>query len=103
MEFADEAAIGHPYGATLAAPTPIRTDLASGLPRARMVVTCTLDASGNLKNVRVLEAGPADMTARVLCTAQLEIPARDARHPTGRGYCDPGLRGRYQRPFLASA
>ncbi len=66
MEFADEAAIGHPYGATLAAPTPIRTDLASGLPRARMVVTCTLDASGNLKNVRVLEAGPADMTARVL-------------------------------------
>ena len=36
------------------------------LPRARMVVTCALDASGNLKNVRVLEAGPADMTAKVL-------------------------------------
>jgi hypothetical protein len=66
MEFADEASIGHPYGATLTAPTAIRTDLADGLPRARMVVTCTLDASGNLKNVRVLEAGPADMTARIL-------------------------------------
>jgi TonB family protein len=31
-----------------------------------MVIACTLDASGNLKNVRVLEAGPAPMTAKVL-------------------------------------
>jgi TonB family protein len=31
-----------------------------------MVVTCKLDAAGNLKNVKVLEAGPADMTAKVL-------------------------------------
>jgi TonB family protein len=31
-----------------------------------MVVTCALDASGNLKNIRVLEAGPANMTAKVL-------------------------------------
>jgi TonB family protein len=30
------------------------------------VVTCILDASGNLKGIRVLEAGPADMTAKVL-------------------------------------
>jgi hypothetical protein len=66
MEFADETATGHPYGSTLTAPTAIRTDLVSGLPRARMVVTCTLDAYGNLKNVRVLEAGPADMTAKIL-------------------------------------
>jgi TonB family protein len=66
MEFADEAAIGHPYGATLTAPSGIRTDLADGLPHARMVVACTLDAAGNLKNVRVLEAGPADMTAKIL-------------------------------------
>jgi TonB family protein len=66
MEFADEGAAGHPFGGTLAAPAAIRTDLAGGLPRARMVVTCTLDASGNLKNVRVLETGPADVTARIL-------------------------------------
>ena len=31
-----------------------------------MVVTCTLDASGNLKNIRVLEAGSAPMTATVI-------------------------------------
>jgi TonB family protein len=66
MEFADEAAAGHPYGGTLTAPTAMRTDLAVSSARARMVVTCILDASGNLKNVRVLEAGPAEMTSKVL-------------------------------------
>ena len=66
MEFADEAAVGHPYGATLAAPTAVRTDLPDGLPHARMVVTCTLDTAGTLTNMRVLEAGPADMTAKIL-------------------------------------
>jgi TonB family protein len=66
MEFADEADQSHPFGGTLTAPSPIQTDLASGLPRARMVVECTLDSSGNLKTVHVLEAGPAAMTAKVV-------------------------------------
>jgi len=66
MEFADEAATSHAFGATLTAPAPIKVDLPQGLPHARMVVTCTLDASGNLKNFRVLEPGPAQMTAKVL-------------------------------------
>ncbi len=66
MEFADEGATGHPFGGTLAAPEAVRTDLAAGLPRARMVVACSLDASGNLRNVRVLEPGPAQMTAKIL-------------------------------------
>jgi TonB family protein len=65
MEFADESAASHP-GGTLTAPAAIRTDLPDGTPRARMVITCTLDASGNLKNVRVLDPGPADMTAKIL-------------------------------------
>jgi TonB family protein len=66
MEFADEGATGHPYGATLAGPEKIRADLPDGLPRARMVVKCTLDATGNVNNVHVLEPGPADMTAKVV-------------------------------------
>jgi len=66
MEFADETATSHPYGATLAAPAAIRTNLPDGLPHARMLVACTLDASGNLKNMRVLEPGPADMTAKIM-------------------------------------
>jgi TonB family protein len=66
MEFADESTNAHPFGGTLSAPAAVRTDLPNGLPRARMVVTCTLDASGNVRNPRVLEAGPATMTAKVL-------------------------------------
>lgn len=66
MEFADAAATGHPFGGTLTAPVAIRTNLPDGLPRARMVVACVLDVTGNIKNVRVLEAGPAQMTAKVL-------------------------------------
>jgi TonB family protein len=66
MEFADESAANHSFGGTLTAPTEMRADLPAGLVRARMVLTCTLDASGNLKNVRVLEAGPAGMTAKVV-------------------------------------
>jgi len=66
MEFADEAATSHAYGATLTAPVKIRTDLPDSLPHARMMIKCTLDASGNLKNVHVLEAGPAEMTAKVV-------------------------------------
>jgi len=66
MEFADEAASGHPFGSTLTAPVPIRDALPDGLPHARMVLTATLDLSGNLKNVRVLESASADMTAKIV-------------------------------------
>jgi TonB family protein len=66
MEFADQAATGHPFGGTLTAPTPIRDSLPEGLPKARMVVTTTLDASGNLRSYRVLESASAEMTAKVL-------------------------------------
>jgi hypothetical protein len=63
MEYSEESTKGR---GALTPPQPIRTTLPEGLHRARMVVICTLDASGNLKNVRVLEPGPADMTAKVL-------------------------------------
>jgi TonB family protein len=66
MEFSDDAPAGHSFRGTLSAPSAIRIDLANGIPHARMVVACTLDASGNLNNIRVLEAGPAAMTAKVV-------------------------------------
>lgn len=66
MEFVDAAAAGHPYTGTIAGPQAIRTDLPAGLPHARLVVACIIDASGNLKNVQVLDAGPAEMTAKVI-------------------------------------
>ena len=65
MEFADESDTTHAFGRTLTAPSALHSDLPEGL-HGRMVVTCTLDASGNVKNPRVLEAGSAQMTAKVL-------------------------------------
>ena len=66
MEYADEASAGRSNPGSFNAPQQIRADLPAGLPHVRMVVACILDASGNLKNLRVLETGPADMTAKVL-------------------------------------
>lgn len=66
MEYADESDSTHAFRAPLTPPDPLQSDLPDGLPHARMVVACTLDASGNLKNPRVLEPGPAQMTAKVL-------------------------------------
>jgi TonB family protein len=40
--------------------------LPAGLPHARVVIKCKLDTSGNLKNLQVLEPGPADMTANIM-------------------------------------
>ena len=66
MEFADETETTHAFGSALTAPAALSSDLPEGLPRGRMLVACTLDASGNIRNPRVLEAGPPQMTAKVL-------------------------------------
>jgi TonB family protein len=66
MEFADQAAAAHSFRSAISAPVAIRTDIPDGTPRARMVIACIVDASGNIENVRVLEPGPANMTAKVL-------------------------------------
>jgi hypothetical protein len=66
MEFADESTTAQRFGSTLTGPVGIKLDLPAGLPRARMVVTCTLDASGNIRVGKVLEPGPAQMTSKVL-------------------------------------
>jgi hypothetical protein len=51
---------------TIVGPQGVRTDLPAGLPRARVVIKCRLDASGNLRNLQVLEPGPAAMTAKIM-------------------------------------
>jgi hypothetical protein len=65
LEFADANA-GQSGIADLTAPQAIRTTMPSGLPHARMVVACTLDASGSLRGIRVLEADPATTTSGVV-------------------------------------
>jgi TonB family protein len=65
MEFADESATTRTPG-TLTSPQKIRIDLPAGLPHVRVMVKCTLDASGNVRNIHMLEPGPADMTAKLV-------------------------------------
>ena len=70
MQFADASSTGHPYSGGLTGPQGLRTDLPAGLPRGRMVIACILDASGNLKNLRVDEPGPPLMTAKVMAALE---------------------------------
>jgi TonB family protein len=67
MQFAEaDPASNSITPATLTGPQGLRTDLPANLPRARVVIKCKLDASGNLKNLQVLEPGPAAMTAKIM-------------------------------------
>jgi hypothetical protein len=70
MQFADASSAGHPYSGGLTGPQGLRTDLPAGLPRSRMVIACILDASGNLKSLRVDEPGPPAMTAKVMAALE---------------------------------
>jgi hypothetical protein len=64
MEFSEEASSRHSFAGALTSPQKIRLDLPPGLPHARMMIKCSLDASGNVRNIHVLEPGPADVSAR---------------------------------------
>jgi len=66
MEFADNAAAAHSFTGALSPPVALQNDMPEGIPHAYMMLTCTLDVSGNLRNLHVLEPGPGTMTATVL-------------------------------------
>jgi hypothetical protein len=66
MQFAEAETNSHPGAGALTGPEGMRTDLPTGLPHARLVIKCKLDTFGNLKNLQVLEPGPAAMTARIM-------------------------------------
>lgn len=66
FEYSDPLSANHPYGEDLIAPHPIRSDLPNDLKRSRLVISCTLDRSGLLRNPKVLEPASHDLTTRVL-------------------------------------
>lgn len=67
MQFAEaSASAAHSQPGSLTGPEAIRAELPANLPRARMVVKCKLDSSGNIRNLQVLEPGPATMTAKIV-------------------------------------
>jgi hypothetical protein len=68
MQFAEIDPNAHGRSGALTGPQGLRTDLPKDLPHARVVVKCKLDTSGNLKNLQVLEPGPATMTAKIMAS-----------------------------------
>jgi hypothetical protein len=66
MQFAEVDPAAHPQAGALTGPQGMRTDLPANLPHARVVIKGRLDASGNLRNLQVLEPGPAAMTAKIM-------------------------------------
>jgi hypothetical protein len=66
MQYADPASTASTFSGDLIAPRPLRSGLPAGLRPSRLVLACILDRSGMLKNVRVLEPGASEMTAKVL-------------------------------------
>jgi len=67
MQFAEaDPAAAAAHAGTLTGPQGLRTNLPADLPRARVVIKARLDASGNLRNLQVLESGPAAMTAKIM-------------------------------------
>ncbi|MGA8150472.1 MAG: hypothetical protein WB952_05945 [Terriglobales bacterium] len=65
MEFADPTSTTHPYGEDLTAPTPLRAGLPANLQRSRLLISCTLDRSGLLRDAKVLEGNSA-MNGKIL-------------------------------------
>ncbi len=66
MQFAEANPGAVAQAGSLTGPQGMRTDLPGDLPRARVVIKCHLDASGNVGNLTVLEPGPATMTAKLM-------------------------------------
>jgi TonB family protein len=65
MQFAEVNSSPRGQG-TIVGPQGLRTDLPANLPHNRVVIKCKLDASGNLRDLQVLEPGPAAMTIKIV-------------------------------------
>jgi len=66
MQYSDPSSAVHPYADDLVAPRPVRVDLPSNVKLSRMVISCTLDRSGALRNPKVLQSVSSETSNRVL-------------------------------------
>lgn len=66
LEYADPTSVNHPYGEDLKAPMPIRSHLPADLRRSRLVISCTLDRSGLLRKMQVLQSDNHEMGAKMI-------------------------------------
>ncbi|MGC2247438.1 MAG: hypothetical protein WA609_12615 [Terriglobales bacterium] len=70
MQYSDPASAAHPSGEELSAPEAMRKELPPNLRATRVILACTLDRSGLLRNVKVLEPGAAETTSKILVALQ---------------------------------
>jgi hypothetical protein len=66
LQYADPTSAVHSYSQDLSAPEPIRAEVPPGLAHARVVIACTLDRSGILRNLHVLEPGSSEVDSKIL-------------------------------------
>ncbi len=64
MQFADPNAPEH--SPMMTSPQPLRTALPPNLQPSRLIISCMLDRTGLIQNLRVLEPASAELTAKVL-------------------------------------
>ena len=66
MQYADPASATHPSSEKLSEPEAMRKDLPDGLRPTHVIFVCTLDRSGDLKDLKVLEPGAPETTSKIL-------------------------------------
>jgi hypothetical protein len=66
LQYADNAATEPGYDGDLIAPDPLNLSLPQSLPIVQVIVACTIDRSGVLREFRVLEASDTNLASRIL-------------------------------------
>ena len=72
MQYSDPTSAEHTSALALAAPVVMRKDLPSGLRSTRVQFTCILDREGQLKSLKVLDAGDSTEETRSKILAALQ-------------------------------
>jgi TonB family protein len=70
LQFAERAGADTDFSQDLTAPEPMKSDMPSDIPKSRVLLSCVMDKTGALKNIRVLDSVKADVTARVMAAVQ---------------------------------
>jgi hypothetical protein len=66
MQYADPASATHPSSQKLSEPEAMRYDLPDGLRPTHVIFVCTIDRSGDVKDLKVLESGAPETTSKIL-------------------------------------
>jgi hypothetical protein len=66
MQYADAASAAHPSSVAMTAPEPMRKDLPPDLIPTHVVIACIVTRSGDVKDLKVLEAGAPASTSKIL-------------------------------------